>query len=372
MSERKAIRNRSGKPARNPRRKVSFEDKLAEARQRRDALGNETREPANLTSAVQGMRGAEIPNAAEQQPRRGTGTRVRFALTATGLAALALVFLTWSDRPGTTPPAQVASAVTESFPALHPEDGPAPLPIRIARPSASDTAPPRLPLLGSGTPPLLTAPAERPAALTRVSPAPDLSPGPQPTVPGRIESIPRTALLPQPHQTATDAIPTYQPLRSRAVVWSASLGPPPPRPLPSAALPDAGLIGPFIPIAFRVPARTGDDRVEAARTSALSAGFDLGDETRRRLTIRESNVRYFRPEDRDRAARLAKATGARLRDFTGFDPKPPPGTIEFWLSGRSGVPRRTPERRTGVLDGLARDLGTLGRDIGGLIGRVMN
>ena len=50
-------------------------------------------------------------------------------------------------------------------------------------------------------------------------------------------------------------------------------------------------------------------------------------------------IRFFHPEDRERARRLAGALGGagqewQIRDFGDFRPLPSPGTIEVWTPTR--------------------------------------
>ena len=75
----------------------------------------------------------------------------------------------------------------------------------------------------------------------------------------------------------------------------------------------------------------------AEAAEAVSAATGFGVETRPlvEFSISSSNVRYFHPEDRESASVVANALSARLRDFTDFEPAPPEGTIEVWLSGAS-------------------------------------
>ena len=62
------------------------------------------------------------------------------------------------------------------------------------------------------------------------------------------------------------------------------------------------------------------------------------------FTISETNIRYFHPADRAAAEDLAGALGARLRDFTGYSPSPPDGTIELWLAGKGNTPPKAVAR----------------------------
>jgi hypothetical protein len=51
------------------------------------------------------------------------------------------------------------------------------------------------------------------------------------------------------------------------------------------------------------------------------------------VTIRQTQVRYYHPEDAAAADLVAAAVGGPARDFTDFRPQPPAGTVEVWLEG---------------------------------------
>lgn len=62
-------------------------------------------------------------------------------------------------------------------------------------------------------------------------------------------------------------------------------------------------------------------------------------------SIKSRNLRFFHEEDRQEAARIAKAYDAELRDFTWYRPKPTEGTTELWLTGRGASPNPVRQAR---------------------------
>lgn len=91
---------------------------------------------------------------------------------------------------------------------------------------------------------------------------------------------------------------------------------------------------------LHAPASLSDGEVGSVEDRLLAGGF--GDAMLRPtdITISQSNVRYFSPEDAAAAKAVAAALNADLRDFTSFSPRPPAGTLEIWLAGRaSGATR---------------------------------
>ncbi len=62
-------------------------------------------------------------------------------------------------------------------------------------------------------------------------------------------------------------------------------------------------------------------------------------------SITARNLRFFHEEDRQEAARIAKAYDAELRDFTWYRPKPTEGTTELWLTGRGVSPNPVRQAR---------------------------
>lgn len=116
---------------------------------------------------------------------------------------------------------------------------------------------------------------------------------------------------------------------------------PPTRALAPEALPERPLSTPLDGARIIVNAPAGTDgAATAAAMDALQAAKP-GSLTRAdaRVTIRESNVRYFHPADLpaavEVAARLSPVLGSTpaIRDFTDFTPRPSEGAIEVWLEG---------------------------------------
>jgi hypothetical protein len=85
------------------------------------------------------------------------------------------------------------------------------------------------------------------------------------------------------------------------------------------------------------PATLTEAEIATAADAFEAAGFGAITPKTVDVNIRETNVRYYSAEDQGIAARLAGVLGARLRDFTGFSPKPPEGTVEVWLAGRGSA-----------------------------------
>ena len=91
------------------------------------------------------------------------------------------------------------------------------------------------------------------------------------------------------------------------------------------------------------------DAVPAIQLAAFleTHGFDVADIRSVRFDIERPSVRYFFDRDRPACQRLVAAVDAffvkapdrapdRTTDFTAFSPKPRPGNVEVWLSGRRG------------------------------------
>lgn len=53
------------------------------------------------------------------------------------------------------------------------------------------------------------------------------------------------------------------------------------------------------------------------------------------FTINATQVRYYHRKDEASAGHLAAALDAQVRDFTTYNPAPPQGVVELWLSGKS-------------------------------------
>lgn len=102
------------------------------------------------------------------------------------------------------------------------------------------------------------------------------------------------------------------------------------QPIPAARLaPPGGIM-----LVVHAPAALTGAELATASDAVAAAGFGRIEPKAVDLNIKEANVRFFSPEDEPAAARIAVALGAELRDFTGFSPSPPDGTVEVWLAGR--------------------------------------
>ncbi|WP_347312278.1 hypothetical protein [Defluviimonas sp. SAOS-178_SWC] len=271
------------------------------------------------------------------------------------------------------------SAVVEPVPVPDPS-APRPLPalvVRPAPPQAADAAPEE-----GRTGPLLATAApfgfEAPAAALQAPPArpshvelaaarlPVSEPAVDPSAADGLPSIvaappPRPRIDPRATDLATLASPdpdVFAAVAAAAVAgWS---GPPLGRlTAPRDAAGDVPLSAQSLPAAYSAPDLPGttasaatlfagpvilhapESVADAALTEIVSqlgaAGVPVGEPTRVGFTVSESNVRYFHFADAEAATAIAEAIGARLRDFTSFDPSPPTGTIEVWLAGRGNA-----------------------------------
>jgi hypothetical protein len=95
--------------------------------------------------------------------------------------------------------------------------------------------------------------------------------------------------------------------------------------------------GADIPATIRIHLPNGSSQARFTTMAAVvqAAGFDDVRSARTPYSIRETQVRYFHPEDAAAAAIVADRTGAQIRDFTDYRPSPPPGSIEVWVAGRA-------------------------------------
>lgn len=107
---------------------------------------------------------------------------------------------------------------------------------------------------------------------------------------------------------------------------------------PDAALSEQPVPAVFVPqfdgyVVINAPDSVADSKLAAVVDGLGAAGFAMSEPNRVPFTVKDSNVRYFHAEDAGAAAALADRIGAISRDFTGFSPLPPVGTLEVWLAG---------------------------------------
>ncbi|MEM9707332.1 MAG: hypothetical protein AAF871_00950 [Pseudomonadota bacterium] len=81
------------------------------------------------------------------------------------------------------------------------------------------------------------------------------------------------------------------------------------------------------------PSTLSEDDVAATAASISSTSIAVGSVQTVEFRVSQNQVRYFDIDSARAAERLADAIGAVARDFTGFDPSPPPGTLEIYLAG---------------------------------------
>jgi hypothetical protein len=373
-------RTGAGSGTRPLKRGLSFHAKLADARQRREALTVEPFGPADPAQVIDGDESLAKEEPALAASERKS-SRAGLALAAT--LAITLIGAAWSMRPGSPNAASLSvpeeTVMASAGPAPEwPELRPVPRPeLAVARP-ADPGATPAAPALPSSQARELDrpggdaaiSPPPRPAALglraTVQNDAPVIAdraaPAPRPVLEVAGPAAPPAISRAEVSRRETDNLPLVHPVVLPSAP-STDLAPV----IDGTSLPDlAAAEGPSGPVIFHTPNRSAQDQLDALRTDAALAGFDLGKAHRQPMRIRDANVRYFHEEDRAMAALLAEATGAELRDFTWFRPQPAIGTLELWAEGRSGLPAAEPER-PGVFAGIRRDLGLIRRDIANLL-----
>ena len=81
------------------------------------------------------------------------------------------------------------------------------------------------------------------------------------------------------------------------------------------------------------PRDTPADRVAETVGTVDGLGYTSRAPAEVGVTIRQTQVRYYHPEDAAAADLVAAAVGGPARDFTDFRPQPPAGTVEVWLEG---------------------------------------
>ena len=286
------------------------------------------------------------------QRRRGNGPIWIASLT---IAALAVGSVAWFSRPATVPRDEIAPVVSleDEAPSVFadgtlslksPEAGDA-LQLELASSAWSGlrvVAPdaPSSPGLDSAA----RAPEAAPEAL-----ALDTTPAPQPR-PEDLAGPGTDAAIEQETETVVDLSPDDEPLAEVATSQDTTSSVEAERPVEMRD----------IRVVLNAP-RTVPDASLAAVIEALEQSGANADPRRVNLTISNSNVRYFHSEDAEAAAIIANGIGARLRDFTDFEPAPPEGLVEIWMAGREiSAPTQTAR---GPLDQLAQDLRQLERDL---------
>jgi hypothetical protein len=124
-------------------------------------------------------------------------------------------------------------------------------------------------------------------------------------------------------------------------------------------------------VTVHVPTRASESRTDAVVAALAEAGVPPTGAVRVPMTIGQSNIRFYFPEDAAAAgamaATLAAATGTTVepRDFTSHRPRPSPGTLEVWLAGegapasataRAPLPQQAAEQALRDLEVLAAEV----------------
>jgi hypothetical protein len=184
-------------------------------------------------------------------------------------------------------------------------------------------------------------PLPRPAALSRVAaPVAEDAPAPSVDAPAPLP----VALTPAEGMEALagSAVPSEAPTEAPTEAPSEAL---------SEALPEAPAEAPqAVPppraaevlVHILVPRDAAPGRAAAVLGEIGATGYLSREPAEVGIAIRQTQVRYYHPEDAAAAALIAEAVGGPARDFTGFRPQPPEGTVEVWLEGEP-APAPAPE-----------------------------
>ncbi len=172
----------------------------------------------------------------------------------------------------------------------------------VARPSSTEAPAASeagsAPRVDAAPPAALPAPEAEVATEVAAAPEPEPAPAPEPAVEAAAE-------------------PAEEPAE---VAEAAAESPAPPRV-------DAVLVS------ILAPRDTAPERVAEAAGTIGGLGYTSREPAEVGVTIRQTQVRYYHPEDAAAAELVAAAVGGTARDFTDFRPQPPDGTVEVWLEG---------------------------------------
>jgi hypothetical protein len=228
----------------------------------------------------------------------------------------------------TAPPSAAAAPAARAAPAAE-----APAATSVAQPPPAPTASLEPP--ASAAPPPSAPPAADPevvAELPRTPPVPVLRPAPE-RPPADLAAAPAAERPVAPP-------PARQRLAPPVLAAPAAVAPPPRQAAapPLAVVPNAPRV--FI---LHTAARSMDALLAHQLAQRLERrGIRVADILPVPGRVVGGGVRYFRPEDRELARRLLSDlsrlldgdptyTPSGVQDFTRFEPKPEPGTLEVWL-----------------------------------------
>jgi nicotinate-nucleotide--dimethylbenzimidazole phosphoribosyltransferase len=251
-------------------------------------------------------------------PSLASGLAVTRAAEASGVAtpAAAATRVAGAEAPRLAPPSQDALAAIPAPLAAVAQVGEAA--VLPAAPGSAAEPDLQLPAVLAAV--ARPVPAEAPAA-SEAGPAPRVDavppaalPAPEAEVATEVAAAPEPA--PEPAVEAA-AEPSEEPA---AIAEAAAEAPPPPRV-------DAVLVS------ILAPRDTAPERVAEAAGTIGGLGYTSREPAEVGVTIRQTQVRYYHPEDAAAAELVAAAVGGTARDFTDFRPQPPDGTVEVWLEG---------------------------------------
>ena len=114
-----------------------------------------------------------------------------------------------------------------------------------------------------------------------------------------------------------------------------------------------------IEVALIVPTRVSEDARNVALKVLADGEANVVASARVGYSVKETQVRFYHPNDAEMAALTAKALGAISRDFTDSNVKTRPGRIEVYLAGRGGGSSKSDgdEKQTRFDQFIARLLG---------------
>lgn len=98
------------------------------------------------------------------------------------------------------------------------------------------------------------------------------------------------------------------------------------------------------------PSALSEKQVEDSLDQVRVGGFSVHTTQPVGVSISTTQIRYYHTTDRIAAEYLSDISGATLRDFTDFSPRPPSGTLEYWLSGRARATKTPSLRRRTTIE----------------------
>lgn len=259
-----------------------------------------------------------------------------------------------SDQAGFAPPQIHASAAVTASPEILPDTA------QIVPPAQGDADLAVLPSMA--TPELSSHPAPEIAVALAISEASPLVTGPAtpaavaPTGDELAAAAPPTeADLPETAPEVVEVIGVIDDPAGSSLAPDASPAPTarPEAPGEAAVMPAIaagpratdGLNLDGVVVRMMAPSALPMESLDQTKDLLVTEGFTLSDPKAVDFKISATQVRYYHAQDADAAEVLATLSNATLRDFTGADNPPGPGTLELWFKGTSAS-APTPARAT--------------------------